>query len=132
MKDNKQIIVVGDRVLVKPDAAKARTAFGLYLPQGVESTEKVQGGYVIKVGPGYPLPDPNSIQDEPWDRKGNEPKYLPLQAQEGDYALFVRKASVEIELDNEKYLIVPQGAILLLLRDNILDRLSDEIGDDNT
>jgi len=130
MKDDKQIIVVGDRVLVKPDAAKARTAFGLYLPQGVESTGKVQGGYVIKVGPGYPLPDPNSIQDEPWDRKDNEPKYLPLQAQEGDYALFVRKASVEIELDNEKYLIVPQGAILLLLRDNILDRLSDEITGD--
>jgi len=121
MKNNKQVIVVGDRVLIKPDAERAKTSFGLYLPQGVESTEKVQGGYVTKVGPGYPMPDPNSIQDEAWtDRQSSEPKYLPLQAQEGDYALFVRKAAVEIELDDEKYLIVPQGAILLLLREDFL------------
>jgi co-chaperonin GroES (HSP10) len=128
MKNDKQVIVVGDRVLVKPDAARAKTSFGLYLPQGVESTDKVQGGYVTKVGPGYPMPDPNSIQDEAWtDRRSNEPKYLPLQAQEGDYALFVRKAAVEIELDDEKYLIVPQGAILLLLREDFLKRLSGNI-----
>ncbi len=128
MKNDKQVIVVGDRVLVKPDAARAKTSFGLYLPQGVESTDKVQGGYVTKVGPGYPMPDPNSIQDEAWtDRRSNEPKYLPLQAQEGDYALFVRKAAVEIELDDEKYLIVPQGAILLLLREDFLKRLSSDI-----
>ncbi len=130
MKNDKQIIVVGDRVLVKPDAERARTAFGLYLPPGVESTEKVQGGYVTRVGPGYPLPDPNSIQDEAWEPGNKEPKYLPLQAQEGDYALFVRKASVEIELDNEKYLIVPQGAILLLLRDDILKQINDELKDE--
>ena len=125
MKNDKQVIVVGDRVLVKPDAQRAKTNFGLYLPQGVESTEKVQGGYVTKVGPGYPMPDPNSIQDEAWTERGSiEPKYLPLQAQEGDYALFVRKAAVEIELDNEKYLIVPQGAILLLLREDFLKQIS--------
>lgn len=123
MKNNKQIIVVGDRVLIKPDDSRERTSFGLYLPQGVETKEKVQGGYVVKAGPGYPLPDPNSMGDEPWDQTKSEPRYVPLQAEEDDYALFLRKAAIEIEFDREKYVIVSQAAILLLIRDNILHTL---------
>ena len=126
MKNNKKIIVVGDRVLIKPDEEQARTSFGLYLPQGVESKEKVQGGYIEKVGPGYPLPEPGDVSDNPWNRDSAEPKYLPLQAREGDYALFIRKAAVEIEFDKETFLIVPQAAILPLLRDNILEQLNDD------
>ncbi|MBN2424604.1 MAG: co-chaperone GroES [Calditrichaceae bacterium] len=125
MKNKKQIIVVGDRVLIKPDDSRERTSFGLYLPQGVETKEKVQGGYVVKVGPGYPLPDPNSMGDEPWDLSKSEPRYLPLQAEEDDYALFLRKAAIEIEFDREKYVIVSQAAILLLIRDNILHTLQE-------
>jgi len=127
MKTNKKIIIVGDRVLVKPDEERARTTLGLYLPQGVESKEKVQGGYIEKVGPGYPLPEPGDAGTENWNREPSEPRYLPLQAEEGDYALFVRKAALEIEFDEEKYLIVPQGAILLLIRDNILGQLENDI-----
>ena len=126
LKNNKQIIVVGDRVLIKPDDSKERTSFGLYLPQGVETKEKVQGGFVIKAGPGYPLPDPNSMNESPWEQsKTTEPKYLPLQADEGDYALFLRKAAIEIEFESEKYLIVSQAAILMLVRDDILNTLSE-------
>jgi len=122
MLDNKKkIIIVGDRVLITPDESKEKTPFGLYLPQGVETKEKVQGGYVVKVGPGYPLPNPGDMDDAPWDHRQSEPKYLPLQAEEGDYALFLRKAAIEIELEGEKYLIVPQAAILMLIRDDILD-----------
>ncbi len=127
MKKTQKIIVVGDRVLIRPDEEKTQTSFGLYLPQGVESKEKVQGGYVVKVGPGYPLPDPNAMSEEPWDKSNPEPKYLPLQAEEGDYAIFVRKASVEIELDKEKYVIVPQAAILLLFRDDILNTIQEDL-----
>ncbi len=127
MKNNRKIIIVGDRVLVKPDEERARTALGLYLPQGVESKEKIQGGYVEKVGPGYPLPAPGDVSDDPWNQEQKEPRYLPLQAQEGDYALFVRKAALEIEFENNKYLIVPQAAIMLLIRDDILERLSNDI-----
>ena len=125
MKSKKQLIVVGDRILIKPDLAKDKTSAGLYLPQGVETKENVQGGYVYKVGPGYPLPDPNA-SEEPWDKQRVEPKYLPLQAEEGDYALFLRKTAVEIEFENEKFLLVPQAAILLLVRDDILNTLTDE------
>ena len=63
---DKEIIVVGDRVLIQPDENKQKTSHGLYLPQGVEEKEKVQSGYVVKIGPGYPLPDPGSSSDEPW------------------------------------------------------------------
>lgn len=129
MFNKKKIVVVGDRVLVKPDEEKVRTSLGLYLPQGVESKEKIQGGYVEKVGPGYPLPSPGDINDDPWNQEQAEPRYLPLQAQEGDYALFVRKAALEIEFENKKYLIVPQAAILLLIRDDILEHLSNNLED---
>ena len=78
MKSQKQLIVVGDRVLIKPDSEKDKTSAGLYLPQGVETKEKVQGGWVVKVGPGYPLPDPGA-SEEPWDKNRMEPKYLPLR-----------------------------------------------------
>ncbi len=132
MRENKKIIVVGDRVLIRPDEEKARTSFGLYLPQGVESKEKVQGGYVVKVGPGYPLPDPSSMGEEPWEHRSErlEAKYLPLQAEEGDYALFLRKAAIEIEIDDDKLVIVPQAAILLLIRDDILDRLQEDLDEE--
>ena len=125
MKSKKQLIVVGDRILIKPDTAKDKTNSGLYLPQGVETKEDVQSGYVYKVGPGYPLPDPNATE-EPWDRQRTEPKYIPLQAEEGDYVLFLRKNAVEIEFENKKFLLVPQAAILLLVRDDIFNSLSDE------
>jgi hypothetical protein len=39
-----------------------------------------------------------------------------MQARVGDYAIFLRKASVEIKFEGRTYLIVPQGAILLLDR----------------
>ncbi len=125
MKSKKQLIVVGDRILIKPDSSKDKTNAGLYLPQGVETKQEVQSGYVYKTGPGYPLPDPSSAE-EPWDKHRIEPKYLPLQAEEGDYALFLRKTAVEIEFENEKFLLVPQAAILLLVRDDILTSLTDE------
>ena len=124
MKSKKQLIVVGDRILIKPDSSKDKTKSGLYLPQGIETKEDVHSGYVSKVGPGYPLADPASTE-EPWEKNRTEPKYIPLQVEEGDYALFLRKTAVEIEFENEKFLIVPQAAILLLVRENTLGSLSD-------
>jgi len=42
-----------------------------------------------------------------------------LQAQEGDYAVFLRKEAIEIEYDEERLLIVPQPAVLMLIREEI-------------
>jgi len=109
-----RFIVVGDRVLVKPHEETSRTSSGLYLPSGVAEKERVQSGYVIKVGPGYATS--SEIEDEPWKENLNKVKYIPLQAKEGDLAIFLRKEAVEIEFEKEKYLIIPQSAILLLIR----------------
>ena len=109
-----RFIVVGDRVLLKPQEESSRTSSGLYLPAGVAEKERVQSGYVIKAGPGYATS--TEVEDEPWKESLNKVKYIPLQAREGDLAIFLRKEAVEIEFDKEKYLIIPQSAILLLIR----------------
>jgi len=115
-KDLQKLIVVGDRILIKPKTPQSKTKSGLYLPPGVNENEKVQIGYVLKVGPGYPIPTVND-SDEPWKNSADEPKYVPLQPKEGDQAVYLQTSAIEIEFNKEKYIVVPQSAILLLLRD---------------
>jgi chaperonin GroES len=115
----KNLIVVGDRVLVIPGEGEERTNVGLYLPPTAIDRQAVQGGRIVATGPGTPLPDPGSLDDEPWKIQAdarNGGRFVPMQAKVGDYALFFRKAAVEISYDNEKYLVVPQAAILVLVR----------------
>ncbi len=112
-----KLIVVGDRVLIRPKNPEERTKTGLLLPPGVQEKEKVQSGYVIKVGPGYPIPA-TSDYDEPWQKRKESSKYFPLQAQIGDLAVYLQDSGTEIEFSNEKYVVVPFHAILLLLRDD--------------
>ncbi len=111
-----KIILVGDRVLVKPKSPDEKTSSGLFLPAGVQENEKTYLGYVISVGPGYPIPALQEI-DEPWKPAASEVKYLPLQPRVGDLAVYLQKNGYEIEFNREKYIIVPHSAILLLLRD---------------
>ena len=115
----KNLIVVGDRVLIKPAKRSEKTSSGLFLPPGVQEKEKIQSGYVIKVGPGYPLPLP-SDEDDVWKGKDEQVKYIPLQAQEGDLAIFLQKGAIEVIYDDEKYFIVSQASILLLEREEDL------------
>ena len=119
------LIIVGDRVLIRPDREEEQTRHGLYLPAGVQSKEKVQAGRVLKAGPGYPIPNPSYLDAEPWSSQASEPvKYVPLQAEAGDYALFMREKAIEIEYEGEKLLIVPQSSLLVLVRGDPLDALT--------
>lgn len=113
----KNLIVVGDRVLVKPKKANQKTQSGLYLPPGVQEKEKIQSGYIVKVGPGYPLPLP-ADEDDAWKGKDEAVKYIPLQAEPGDVAIYLQKGAVEIMYEGEKFFIVPQGSILMLERES--------------
>jgi chaperonin GroES len=115
-KELENIIVVGDKVLLKPKSPDKVTRTGLYLPPGVQEKESVQQGFVVKIGPGYPIPVPKE-NDESWKPDKNKQDYFPLQCKEGDLAIYLQRDGFEIEIDNEKYVIVPQHAILLLLRD---------------
>lgn len=114
----KKLIVIGDRLLIKLTKPDERTASGLYLPPGVQEKEKVQQGYVIKAGPGYAIPMP--VETESWKGEEEQVKYVPLQAKEGDLAIFLLSAATEVIYENEKYFIVPQSAILMLERDEEL------------
>ena len=121
----KKLIVVGDRVLVAPEEGEERTSVGLYLPPTAVDHQAVQSGRIVATGPGTPLPEPASLDEEPWRLTSRETRYVPMQAEIGDYALFFRKAAVEIKFEGTQYLVVPQAAILVLVRrgDPLLDQL---------
>lgn len=110
--------MVGDRILIKPRSPLERTKTGLFLPPGVQQNEKIQSGYVVKVGPGYPIPAVVD-DDEAW-KKNEQVKYVPLQPKEGDLAVYLQSNSFEIQFNDEKYVVVSQAAILFLIRDENL------------
>jgi chaperonin GroES len=112
----KNVIVIGDRVLIKPVKPEEKTSSGLYLPPGVVQQEKVLKGYVMKTGPGYAIPA--AFEDEPWKSEEESVRYIPLQAREGDLAIFLVNQAVEIKYNDEKYYVLPHNAILMLERDD--------------
>ena len=114
----KKLIVIGDRVLIRPSKPDERTSTGLYLPPGVQEKEKVQQGFVIKTGPGYAIPLP--VENEAWKNEEEEVRYIPLQTKEGDLAIFLLSGATEVIYQAEKYFIVPQSAILMIERDENL------------
>lgn len=112
------VMVIGDRALIKPKEANQRTKSGLYLPPGVQEKEKIQQGYVVKVGPGYALPPDEPL--EPWEDSEDYDHFIPLQVQEGDLAIFVMNQAYQIMYEGEKYFIVPQNGILMVERNDDL------------
>jgi co-chaperonin GroES (HSP10) len=114
----KNLIIVGDRVLIKPKSLSDKTKTGLYLPPGVQEKEIVQSGYIMKVGPGYPLAQASEDIDESWKATDEKVKYIPLQVKEGDLAVFLQKGSIEVVYKDEKYFIVPQNQILMIERED--------------
>ncbi|MFP4619937.1 MAG: co-chaperone GroES [Bacteroidales bacterium] len=115
-QDLSKFILIGDRVLIKPKDPQSKTKSGLYLPPSVQEKEKIHSGYVLKVGPGYPIPAVTD-EDEPWKDKQEEVKYVPLQPQEGDLAIYLHSTAHEIIFKNERYVIVPHNSILMVIRD---------------
>lgn len=112
-------IMVGDRVLIQPSTPKQMTKSGLFLPPNIQEKEKISTGYILSVGPGYPIP---AIVDEsePWKENTEQVKYIPIQPEIGDMAVFIQSSSYEIQINNKKYLVVPNSAILMLFRDKDL------------
>ncbi|MGH7515364.1 MAG: co-chaperone GroES [Gemmatimonadales bacterium] len=115
----KQLMVVGDRVLITPEDGDDRTRVGLYLPATAIDAQQVQTGLIVATGPGTPVADLSALDDEPWKLDAREGKNRGMQARVGDHAIFFRKAAVEISFEEKKYLVVPQAAILVLIRDDL-------------
>jgi len=113
-RGRKELLVVGDRVLIKPEEGEQRTKVGLLLPAGAVEKEEVRGGTVVAMGPGTPIAP--SDDEEPWKTQP-QARYMPMAVNIGDYALFFRKAAMEITFDDDPFLVVPHGAILVLVRE---------------
>ena len=80
---------LGDRVLVKPDAAEQKTASGLYIASNAQ--EKPQRGTVIAVGEGKR------------DDSGNR---IPVDVKAGDIVIYGKFGGNEIKIDGEEYLLM--------------------------
>ncbi len=116
----KQLLVVGDRVLITPEDGEDRTRVGLYLPASALEGQQVQAGLIVATGPGEPMPDFSALDEEPWKASRRDGvRHRPMQAKVGDTAIFFRKAAVEVSFEERKYLVVPLAAILVLVREDL-------------
>jgi chaperonin GroES len=116
----KELIMVGDRVLVLPLEGDRKTEAGLYLPATVTEKERIQTGRVVQIGPGYVMPNPE-FSGEPWSTDKSAVRYLPLQARKGDLAFYLKKESIDIRFEGTEYVIIPHMAIVALVRDSDAD-----------
>ena len=102
----KQLMVVGDRVLIAAEDGDHRTRVGLYLPATAIDSQQVQTGLILATGPGTPVADLSALDHEPWKLDAREGKSRGMQARVGDHAIFFRKAAVEIRSRRR----IPRGA----------------------
>lgn len=115
------VVMPGDKLLIRPQGPPQQTRSGLYLPPTVTEKEEVQRGQVVRTGPGFPVP--TLPDDEPWKGPQEGVRYVPLQVLEGDEVLYLQRHTVEVRIDDEPFVIVPQSAILLMVRNDILQQL---------
>lgn len=111
-----QIFPVLDRLLIQPLDEEEKLESGLVLPPTVREGEKLMIGFVVRVGPGYPVPIPVSSLAGLEERNPLRSAFFPLQAKEKDLAIFDQKQGVEIYIRDKRYFIVPQSAVYLLIR----------------
>lgn len=115
------LIVVGDRVLIEPLGGEQMTESGLVLPATVAEKHKVQGGRIVRAGPGYLTANPEYSESEPWKKPHESIRYLPLQAQVGDLAYFIKSEAIDMHYKGFDFLVVRHASILALVRPNSAD-----------
>ncbi len=111
--DLDDLLLIGDRVLVRPDDGEQQTRSGLLLPASVREGDRVGTGRVVAVGPGHLTVNPEySEEEEAWRGERSAVRYLPLQAKPGDAAFFLRANAIEVTLGETSYLILPHNALV--------------------
>lgn len=118
-----ELMVVGDRVLIEPLAGEQMTESGLVLPATVTEKDKVGGGRVVRIGPGYLTANPEYSESEPWKKPHQAVRYLPLQAEVGDFAYFLKNETIEFVYKGREFLVVRHNSILALVRPDSSDIL---------
>ncbi len=92
-----KLVPLNDRVVLKQLIAEETTKSGIVLPG--QAKEKPQQAEVIAVGPG-------GLVD------GKEVK---MEVKEGDKVIYSKYSGTEVEVDDEKYVIVRQSDILAIV-----------------
>ncbi|SFH99303.1 co-chaperone GroES [Planctomicrobium piriforme] len=90
-----KIVPLGDKVVLKRQAAEAMTAGGIVLPDSAK--DRPQRGEVIAIGDGHTRDDG---------------KKVPLTVKEGDRVIFSSYAGDEIKVGDEEYLLLSERDIL--------------------
>ena len=93
-----QLKPLGDRVILKQQEAEEKTQSGIILPDSAK--EKPQTAVVVAVGPGGVV----------------DGKTVTMEVQPGDQVVYAKYAGTEIEVEDEKYMIIKQDDILAILK----------------
>ncbi|MBN1846231.1 MAG: co-chaperone GroES [Sedimentisphaerales bacterium] len=87
-----------DRVLVKQSQAEEKTAGGIVLPDSAQ--EKPQRGKIVALGPGKLL---------------DSGERAALSVKKGDDVFYGKYAGTDVEIDQEKYVILRENDILAVI-----------------
>src|SRR3990167_3265711 len=94
----KEIIPLGDRVLVRPMEKEKKTKSGIIIPDTVDK-ERPEMGKVIAVGDG---------------KVTDEGTVIPVKVKVGNTVLFAKYGPDEVKIDDEEYLIVSESKIAII------------------
>ena len=92
-----KLVPLFDKVVLKQLAAEETTKSGIVLPG--QAKEKPQQAEVIAVGPGGMV----------------DGKEITMQVKAGDKVIYSKYSGTEVEVEEEKYVIVKQSDILAVL-----------------
>ena len=92
-----KLVPLFDRVVLKQLVAEETTMSGIVLPG--QAKEKPQQAEVVAVGPGGVV----------------DGKEVAMQVKVGDKVIYSKYSGTEVELDDEKYVVVKQNDILAVI-----------------
>ena len=92
-----KLVPLGDKIVLKQLEAEETTKSGIVLPG--QAKEKPQQAEVVAVGPGGVV----------------EGKEITMQVKVGDKVIFSKYSGTEVEVEDEKYVIVKQNDILAVI-----------------
>jgi chaperonin GroES len=93
--ENMELRPLDDRVVIKPSEAQKKTAGGIFLPDTAK--EKPQIGKIVWVGPG---------------KVNDDGKRIRMSVKKDDEVVYGKYTGNEIEIDNQKYVIVHESDLL--------------------
>ena len=91
---------LGDRVLIKPEAAEQKTASGLYIASNAQ--EKPQRGEVVAVGAG---------------KMNEHGERIALDVKPGDEVYYGKFGGNEVKIDGEDFLLLRADDIYAVIED---------------